>query len=58
MVSSVAKDVIGGLGGGILAVCLLPQLLKMYSTRSAADLSMPFIVVYTLGETLSVSWRY
>lgn len=50
MVSSVAKDVIGGLGGAILSFCLVPQLWKMYCTRSAADLSMPFIVLYTLGE--------
>ena len=54
MVSSVAKDVIGGMGGAILSFCLLPQLWKMWSTRSASDLSMPFIVLYTLGNTPSV----
>lgn len=50
MVSSLIKDLIGGIGGAILAFCLLPQLWKMYRTRSAEDLSMPFIVLYTVGE--------
>ena len=54
MVSTVAKDVVGGVGGAILSFCLLPQLWKMWRTRSAADLSMPFIVLYTVGGNLAV----
>ena len=52
MVSSVAKDVLGALGGAILSFCLLPQLWKMWRTRSASDLSLPFIILYTVGALL------
>ena len=49
MVSSVVKDVLGAVGGGILSFCLLPQLWKVWRTRSATDLSMPFLVLYNTG---------
>lgn len=58
MVSSLIKDLIGGIGGAILAFCLLPQLWKMYRTRSAEDLSMPFIVLYTVGEEITSSLTF
>ena len=49
MVSSAVKDVLGAVGGGILSFCLLPQLWKVWRTRSATDLSMPFLVLYNTG---------
>ena len=56
MVSSAVKDVLGAVGGGILSFCLLPQLWKVWRTRSATDLSMPFLVLYNTG-TCAVAWR-
>ncbi len=52
MVSSVVKDVLGAVGGGILSFCLLPQLWKVWRTRSATDLSMPFLVLYNTGALM------
>ena len=53
MVSSVVKDVLGAVGGGILSFCLLPQLWKVWRTRSATDLSMPFLVLYNTGARVT-----
>ena len=50
MVASIIKDMLGGIGGVILAICLVPQLWKMWRTQSADDLSMPFILLYTVGN--------
>jgi uncharacterized protein with PQ loop repeat len=37
----------------VLAGCLVPQLWKLYRTRSAQDLSYLFLMLYNLGLLLS-----
>ena len=53
MVSETANNVIGAMGGVVLVVCLLPQLLRMYVTKSARDLSYAFLGLYVVGLTLT-----
>lgn len=52
MVNHILRDVVGAFGGFILALCMLPQLFKMWRTHSADDLSLSFVFTYTVGETL------
>lgn len=49
MVNQVASNVIGAVGGVILALCQLPQIIKLWRTKSAGDLSYTYIVLYTIG---------
>jgi hypothetical protein len=37
-------------GGGILALSLVPQVIKLLLTRSAADISLLWSLLYLLGE--------
>ncbi|KAI8609221.1 hypothetical protein BC830DRAFT_1054439, partial [Chytriomyces sp. MP71] len=46
-------NVVGALGGAILAICTLPQLYQMYKTRSADDISLTWAVMYTSGLILT-----
>lgn len=46
------------LAGGVLAACLLPQLWKLVRTRSAADISLPFLLIYLLGLVVSFVYLY
>lgn len=43
-------EVIGSLGSLLLAACALPQVIKTYRTRSAADLSWGFLLMWLGGE--------
>lgn len=58
MPSKTAINVIGALGGAVLAACLLPQLYRLYRTRSARDLSYPYIVAYSVGLLLTFLYLY
>lgn len=49
MVSETANNVIGGLGGAVLAACLAPQLIKLAVTKSARDLSYIFLCLYNVS---------
>ena len=42
-------EAFGYAGSSMLAICLVPQFLKMYRTRSAADLSYIFVAMYIFG---------
>jgi uncharacterized protein with PQ loop repeat len=37
-------------GGSILALSLVPQVIKLMLTRSAADISLLWSLLYLLGE--------
>lgn len=50
--SDTGNDIIGGLGGAILAVMMLPQLYQLIRTKSAKDLSYAFLYMYVIGLTL------
>ncbi len=52
----VLYDSVGYVGGVLLAVCTLPQLLHMYRTKCAADLQKRFIFLYLFGCILTFAY--
>mmetsp|Transcript_23368 Transcript_23368/g.57997 ORF Transcript_23368/g.57997 Transcript_23368/m.57997 type:complete len:125 (-) Transcript_23368:79-453(-) len=46
-------DIPGYIGGGILAVCVVPQIIKVFRTRSAKDISFLWSAMYILGLVLT-----
>ncbi|WIA40637.1 hypothetical protein OEZ86_013973 [Tetradesmus obliquus] len=48
-----ARDALGYLGGCILALSLVPQVIKLLLTRNAADISLMWSLLYLLGSALS-----
>ncbi|WIA20737.1 hypothetical protein OEZ85_005107 [Tetradesmus obliquus] len=52
--SEAGRDALGYVGGGILALSLLPQVVKLLLTRSAADISLLWSLLYLLGTVLSL----
>lgn len=46
-------DCIGWIGSVLFAFCGLPQAIKAYRTRSVADLSWLFLLMWWLGEILT-----
>lgn len=52
MVDQAGKDAIGYVGGGLLAVCLIPQIVKLLITRSARDISLAWSFLYLTGTAL------
>lgn len=46
------------IAGGVLAACLVPQLWKLFRRRSAADISLPFLLIYLLGLAVSFVYLY
>ena len=49
-------DVVGYIGGILLAVCTLPQIWHMYSTQSASDLQKRFLILYLVGCILTFAY--
>jgi len=49
-------DILAYLGGSLLAICLIPQLIVMWKNRSAQDVSWLWTVLYFLG--LSLTFMY
>ena len=49
-------ELTGYCGGGILGICLLPQLFKTYKTKSTKDISYPWIFLYSLGMFFMLSY--
>lgn len=43
------KDIVGALGGIFMAICLIPQLAHMYTSKSARDLSYAWTAWYIIG---------
>ena len=41
--------IIGFIAGGLTAISFLPQILQIYRTRQARDLSLPMFTVLTIG---------
>lgn len=52
--SDASVDAIGFVGGGVLAVCLIPQIGKIVLTRSARDIAYAWSLLYCLGLLLSM----
>lgn len=49
-------DAVAFLGGAILSVCCVPQIMHMYRTKCAADVQKRFLLLYLLGSILQ--WIY
>lgn len=45
-------DAVGFIGGIILSFCVIPQLILMYQSKSAVDISKQFTVLYFIGIVL------
>eukprot|EP00877_Chromochloris_zofingiensis_P004809 jgi/Chrzof1/14329/UNPLg00602.t1 len=56
--SHAGRDALGYVGGGILAVCLIPQLLKLMVTRSARDISLWWAILYCIGMLFTFVYLY
>lgn len=48
-----AMIALGYIGGVALSVCLVPQLVVMWRSKSAGDLSLPWIILYASGVMLT-----
>lgn len=53
MFTEITNDILGYLGGGILAVCLLPQLVLIVQTKSVQDISYAWTLLYFSGLALT-----
>lgn len=58
MPSTAVVNTIGSLGGGILSACLIPQLWRLYRTRSAGDLAYLYLLAYCSGLFLTFLYLY
>lgn len=47
-----AIEIVGWLGGTMLAICALPQTIKTVRTRKAHDISWAFLLLWGGGEIL------
>lgn len=54
--SAAGRDALGYIGGGILAMSLLPQIARLLLTRSARDISILWSLLYLLGSSLSLAY--
>lgn len=48
----------GAFGGVLLSACLLPQLVRLYRTRSARDISYLYLIAYSLGLFLTFLYLF
>lgn len=58
MPSTTVVNTIGSLGGGVLSACLIPQLWRLYRTRSAGDLAYLYLLAYCSGLFLTFLYLY
>ncbi|KAI8469064.1 MAG: hypothetical protein J3K34DRAFT_424982 [Monoraphidium minutum] len=49
-------QVLGYLGGGILALGLVPQIVKLVRTRSAGDIAITYVVLYAIGLAFTLAY--
>ena len=51
--SEFGRDALGFIGGGSLALSMVPQIIQLLMTKSAADISLMWSMLYFLGTALS-----
>ncbi|KAI8475639.1 MAG: hypothetical protein J3K34DRAFT_517258 [Monoraphidium minutum] len=51
-------DIVGYIGGAILAGCILPQLARLWRTQSSQDISWAFNVLYLIGLALTLVYLH
>ena len=49
MTESFEAQLFGYIGGGVLAICTIPQIITMIKNQSAQDISMLWAVMYCVG---------
>ena len=49
-------DIIGSVAAFLTTIAFVPQVVKIWRSRSAADISLPMYVVFTLGVTLWLAY--
>jgi MtN3 and saliva related transmembrane protein len=49
-------DVLGLLGSFLISASLLPQIVKVYQTKSAKDISRTFQLLYVVGIAMTVTY--
>ena len=49
-------DVIGSVAAFLTTIAFVPQVVKIWRARSAADISLPMYVVFTLGVMLWLAY--
>lgn len=52
------KDIVGALGGIFMAICLIPQLAHMYTSKSARDLSYAWTAWYIIGLSFTGAYLF
>ncbi|KAL4423121.1 hypothetical protein ABPG77_004804 [Micractinium sp. CCAP 211/92] len=58
MVSQTTINVLGVIGGVVLAICQAPQLIKLWRTKSAGDLSYLYLGLYSVGLLFITVYLY
>ena len=56
MAGSVQAEIIGYIGGAFLAICCIPQFMKMYENQSAKDVSLLYTFLYVIGLIFTLSY--
>lgn len=51
-------EIVGYAGGGVLALCLVPQIYRLAANRSARDVSALWSVFYMVGLALTFVYLY
>jgi MtN3 and saliva related transmembrane protein len=54
MISKLATDIIGYVGGSMLAIHNVPLLVKIWKTRSTQDLSYTALCIFIIGSILTI----
>lgn len=55
LLSDTARDALGYVGGGVLALSLVPQIIKLVMTKSAEDISLMWSLLYFMGKQCKCS---
>jgi MtN3 and saliva related transmembrane protein len=53
MTYSWVTEVFGYTGGIVLSICTIPQIIQIFKTKCAKDISIWFAVLYSLGLSLT-----
>ena len=53
---SPASNALGTIGGVLLSICLMPQLYRIYKTRSTTDISLYYTLTYAAGLAFNLAY--
>tara|TARA_B100000029_G_C17491315_1_gene929221 strand:- start:712 stop:975 length:264 start_codon:yes stop_codon:yes gene_type:complete len=52
MILEFLSKYLGYIAGGLTTIAFFPQVLKVWSSKSASDISLSMIIIFTTGVTL------